>query len=173
MSPRVYFYVFKTSFGRFRLGATSKGLYSLDFPKKPAPSRQTDRMPDRINRLARRAASQILRYLQGEKVDFRRLPIDWTGTRGFSRRVLQVLRRISWGRIESYQSLARCVSLPRATRAVGRVLHLNRLPIILPCHRVLLKTGGLGGFSKGKEWKKRLLKIERNRVDKLCNTVRS
>lgn len=156
----MYSYRFKTNSGYFNLQATSRGLYSLQFGKGPKDGKLTE-APLQLKQLARKLSS----YLDGKTVDFRKVPIDWLGYTPFKRRVLEKLRRIPRGKTASYQWLARQAGKPEASRAVGQVLRCNRLPIILPCHRVLPKNGGLGGFSKGATWKKRLLKLERARVD--------
>ena len=161
-------YEFKTPFGSFCLRATLKGLYSLErvLPlRRIHPSESKSRIPPRIRSLLKRAAREVDAYLTGQGVDFCHFPVDWTGVGAFERRVLQELRKIPRGRTESYQFLAQKAGRPKAARFVGRILHLNRLPFIVPCHRIVPKRGGLGGFSRGVRWKKRLLKIERNGAD--------
>ena len=155
---------FKTRFGTFQLWATSRGLYSLEFGARPG-RREPQRIPRGIRKLLEKATREISSSLNGRKPAFDSLPIDWTGYRGFEKRVLGVLRKIQWGRTSTYKDLAVRAGRPRSARYVGRILHLNRLPLILPCHRIVPKAGGLGGFSKGLEWKRRLLKLEGARVD--------
>ena len=164
--------VFRTPYGLFCLSATSEGLYSLDFPKKnPSFSRRLPasqrRGPDRrVERLLDQGSAKIQSYLHGRRVDFRYLKIDWAGYSPFGERVLSRLRRVSWGRTASYDDIAQAVGAPGASRAVGQVLRSNRLPMILPCHRIIRKSGTFGGFSRGILWKKRLLKLESACVDK-------
>jgi len=52
------------------------------------------------------------------------------------------------------------IGRPTAARAVGQACGANPIPVLIPCHRVLSSDGGLGGFSAGLEWKKRLLAVE-------------
>jgi O-6-methylguanine DNA methyltransferase len=66
---------------------------------------------------------------------------------------------IPWGSALTYGELAVAVGSPRATRAVGTACATNRLPLIIPCHRVLAADGP-GGFSSGLEWKAKLLELE-------------
>lgn len=76
----------------------------------------------------------------------------------FQARMRRHLLRIPAGQTLSYGQLAaRMRSRPRA---VGQALGANPLPILVPCHRVVAKNG-LGGFSCGEEWKRKLLKLER------------
>ena len=166
---KIYSYPFKSPFGTFRITATPKGLYSLEEVKERKRKRSEtlkDRIPPRIDSLLRLAAREILFFLEGKRVYFQSLPIDWTGYGTFEKKVLRELRKIPWGSTQTYQSLARRACRPQAARAVGRVLHHNRLPFVLPCHRIVLKGGGLGGFSRGLRVKRRLLKLESRRVDK-------
>ena len=165
---KIYSFKFRTPFGTFCLRATSKGLYSLETGEPPAQREAgvgERKIPRRIHSLLEEAARKLSFYLRGRKVDFGRFPVDWTGLKTFERRVLVKLRKIPWGRVESYQFLAAKAGKPGAARAVGRILHLNRLPFIVPCHRIVPKKGGMGGFSRGVRWKKRLLKIETGRAD--------
>jgi methylated-DNA-[protein]-cysteine S-methyltransferase len=80
----------------------------------------------------------------------------------FQRRVVQQCRRIPPGETRTYGELALASGAPRAARAVGSVMASNRVPIIVPCHRVLRAGGKLGGYSMGSglPMKLRLLKME-------------
>ena len=164
--------VFRTPFGLFRLSATSEGLYSLDFPKRnPAfskrlPASQRKESGRRVGRFLDQGAAEIQSYCHGKRVNFGHLKIDWAGYSPFGERVLSRLRRVPWGRTASYGDLAQAAGAPGASRAVGQVLRSNRLPVVLPCHRIIRKSGTLGGFSRGAIWKKRLLKLESACVDK-------
>lgn len=159
----IYSCKFKTTLGSLSLAATSQGLYSLEFRRAKSSN---DKIPARVNALLKRAARQIRRYLSGKQLDFPGLPIDWTGYRPFEKKVLRGLRRIPAGKTATYQFLAKRAGRPKATRYVGRILHVNRLPIVIPCHRILPKKGGLGGFSQGTGVKRHLLKLEHSRADK-------
>ena len=165
---KIYSFQFQTPFGSFCLRATSKGLYSLEpagTARRNPSSKSKKGTPPRLHSLLKQCAWKVRSYLAGEKVEFHRYPLDWTGLAAFEQRVLRELRKIPWGRTENYQFLAEKAERPKAARSVGRILHLNRLPFIVPCHRIVPKKGGLGGFSRGVRWKKRLLKIESKRAD--------
>ena len=92
------------------------------------------------------------------------LPVDWTLTRGFGRRVLRATARIPYGSASTYKDVAAKAGSPRASRAAGNALGANPLPIIVPCHRVLHSTGGLGGYTGGLERKRALLDLEAGRL---------
>lgn len=74
-----------------------------------------------------------------------------------SERILKEVRKIPFGKTVTYGDLAK--KLRTSPRAVGVALRLNRVPVIIPCHRVVAK-GGLGGYSYGVEIKKKLLGLE-------------
>ena len=104
-------------------------------------------------------------FAEGQPTDFSDLQIDDDYATTFQRRVLQACRKIPWGETVTYGQLASRVGRPAAARAVGSVMAGNRVPLIVPCHRVVPASGGLGGFSapQGVKMKRRLLDAE-----KLC-----
>lgn len=78
----------------------------------------------------------------------------------FKGKVLLVVKKIPRGRVLSYAEVARLAGSPSAFRAVGNILHKNKNPKI-PCHRVILASGGLGGYRWGIKRKADLLKKEK------------
>lgn len=104
-------------------------------------------------------------YAAGQPVDFHDVAIDLGPQSDFQRRVVRCCRRIAYGKTATYGQLARLAGSPGAARAVGQVMAANRVPIIVPCHRVVAADGSLGGFSApgGVELKRRLLELEQKR----------
>ena len=86
--------------------------------------------------------------------------LDLRGT-VFQLRVWEALRRIPRGETRSYSELAREMGEPKATRAVARACALNRVAVVVPCHRVVGANGSLTGYRWGVERKKALLEAER------------
>jgi len=74
--------------------------------------------------------------------------------------VYELLARVPEGKITTYGDIAKALGYPRASRAIGRILNKNPNPIIVPCHRVIMSSGNLGGYAFGKARKKELLKKE-------------
>ncbi|MBU0711889.1 MGMT family protein [bacterium] len=72
---------------------------------------------------------------------------------------------IPFGQIITYGDIARWMNKPGASRAVGRALHNNPVPVFIPCHRVVGKDGNLTGFSAGLGLKKQLLRLEGHRIE--------
>ena len=114
------------------------------------------------DKLARDVLDRLVRYLDGEPVDFDDVPVTLKHLSAFQRRVVAACRAIGFGRTRSYGELAAAAGSPGAARAVGQVMAGNRTPLIVPCHRVLAANGKLGGFSapQGLAMKRRLLELE-------------
>lgn len=99
-------------------------------------------------------------YLSGTDYTFD-IPLDLHGT-PFQLAVWKALRDIPYGETRSYSDLAKAVGNPRGVRAVGTAVGKNPTLIVVPCHRIIQKDGGLGGFSAGIPLKKKLLKHEQS-----------
>ncbi len=74
--------------------------------------------------------------------------------------MLQECARIPFGATSTYKQMAIAAGSPTAFRAAGGALGSNPIPIVVPCHRVLASSGGLGGYTGGLERKRLLLSIE-------------
>ncbi len=97
---------------------------------------------------------ELAEYFAGTRKEFT-VPLVYRGT-SFQMRVWDELRRIPYGETRSYVDLAHAIGAPNASRAVGHTNGLNRISIVIPCHRVVNKNGELGGYGGGL-WRKRLL----------------
>ena len=112
--------------------------------------------PSRLDAVRR----ELEEYFAGRRREFE-LPLDWALTGGgFRRRVLQQCAQIPFGATSTYREMAVAAGSPRAFRAAGNALGSNPIPIVVPCHRVLASSGGLGGYTGGLERKRALLAIE-------------
>ena len=105
------------------------------------------------------AARQIGEYFAGERRAFD-LPLAPEST-PFQAEVLAELRRIPYGETRTYGQIAWEMGRPGASRAVGAANGRNPLPIVIPCHRVVGRTGALTGFGGGLAAKRYLLELER------------
>lgn len=74
--------------------------------------------------------------------------------------VYDILVRIPEGKVTTYGDIAKALGHPGASRAIGRILNKNPNPIVVPCHRVVMSDGSIGGYAFGKARKKELLKKE-------------
>jgi methylated-DNA-[protein]-cysteine S-methyltransferase len=88
------------------------------------------------------------------------VPIDWALYSDFGRRVLQATAAIPFGRTATYGEVAAQAGNAKASRAAGRALGANPIPIIVPCHRVIGTSGRLTGYTGGLHRKEALLRLE-------------
>ncbi len=103
----------------------------------------------------------IRRYCAGESVDLTSLPVALGGSPVFFRNAWLACRNIPAGETRSYAWLASQAGNARAARAAGQAMARNRLPLLVPCHRVVGSDGGLHGFGGGGlSMKARLLELE-------------
>ena len=84
----------------------------------------------------------------------------------FSKRVFTIIKKIPKGNVATYTAVAKKAGKPKAYRAVGNILHANPHPIRVPCHRVVQKTGDIGGYIFGKKKKIEILKKDGVKFDK-------
>lgn len=94
-----------------------------------------------LNKVAERVCRQIERYLDDPRYRFT-VPFEYRGS-AFQCRVWREISKISSGKTNTYKGIAE--ALQNAPRAVGGACGKNRLPLIIPCHRVL-GSNGIGGF---------------------------
>jgi O-6-methylguanine DNA methyltransferase len=155
-----------TPVGPMTLGATDEALVLCDFSGRPMMPAQLAAVRRRFgptiegdSPILDRAEAQLREYLAGTRRAFD-LPLELPGS-AFQERVWAELRRIPYGETIAYRELAARVDAPRAQRAVGRANGSNRLAVIVPCHRVVATSGGLGGYGGGLDAKRFLLDLER------------
>lgn len=163
-------FTFPTQLGWMALAADGERLVRLTFGHPSAAAAvasldlddwaATDRrdlspaMADLVERLER--------YAAGEEMSFADVAVDLSHLTEFQQRVVRQCRKIPRGRTRTYGELAAAAGNPGAARAVGSVMARNRLPIVVPCHRVVGSAGSLGGFSapEGLSMKQRMLAME-------------
>jgi len=114
----------------------------------------------RRSELAEQTLDQIVAYLDGESKKIL-APIALGGT-DWQQQVWAVIRAIPYGATWTYAQVAAKIGKPGAARAVGRACRENKLPLIIPCHRVVAMEE-LGGFVGGTECKKLLLDLEQGK----------
>ena len=150
-----------TAEGEFGAEYTGRGLAALRFPRtagSPTPSAAT-KAPAEIRRWHALTIKAVKAALAG-RLPSPLPPLDLAGGTAFQQRVWRALPAIGAGQTRSYGELAAAVGQPKAARAVGAACGANPIPLLIPCHRVLAAGGGLGGFTAGLEWKRRLLEGE-------------
>jgi len=161
---RIGFSTARTPFGWMVVGATERGLCWLALAGTAAEAEGSlrEEFPEATLRKDPALSGLVeaaVRTVAGAETDGK-LALDLRGT-AFQLRVWQALRAIPRGETRSYSELARELGEPKATRAVARACAMNRVAVVVPCHRVVGVSGALTGYRWGMERKKMLLEAEK------------
>jgi methylated-DNA-[protein]-cysteine S-methyltransferase len=105
------------------------------------------------------AVRQLSEYFRRQRTEFD-LPLDLSAGTLFNQSVWRELLKIPYGHTTSYSAIAQQLNKPDAVRAVGMANRSNPIAIIIPCHRVIAKSGDLHGYYYGLEMKRKLLELE-------------
>ena len=166
-SADVHYALVDSPVGTLVAAATPRGLAALSYEDHSGgadavldwlSAKLSPRMleaPARLDDVRR----ELDEYFEGRRRDFD-VPIDWTLTSPFGRRVLKATAAIPFGRVSTYGEMASRAGNPKASRAAGRALGANPIPIVVPCHRVIGASGRLTGYTGGLYRKVALLEIE-------------
>ena len=142
----------KSPFGYFKITGSELGIQSV---------RLTDQTPESISKTEHLedCVQQMKEYFAGERKVFE-LKFDWVDATAFNQSVWQELLKIEYGHTTSYSAIANQLNNPKSVRAVGMANRNNPIAIIVPCHRVIAKSGDLQGYFYGLEMKRALLELE-------------
>jgi len=121
--------------------------------------RPDDAISDDPNPLFREVKSQLHSYFESKLTHFA-IPLVFLGT-DFQRKVWNALLEIPYGETRTYGEIATRIQNPTAVRAVGAAIGKNPFAILVPCHRVIGRSGDLTGFAGGLKAKALLLNLER------------
>jgi methylated-DNA-[protein]-cysteine S-methyltransferase len=154
--------IMDSQLGQILVAKDEQGLRHLSFHQGIDPL-AIDPAWTRDAKKLKSVTDQLKAYFAGELTCFE-VDLAPVGT-PFQQKVWAALCEIPYGRTASYLDIARAIGNEKACRAVGGANGKNPIPIIIPCHRVIGKSGKLVGFSSGLEIKARLLKLESNRVE--------
>lgn len=108
----------------------------------------------------RRVRQQLQEYVDGQRDQFD-LDLDLAHGTPFQQSVWHSLLAVPYGQTTTYGDIANSLDNPKAIRAVGGAIGRNPISIIVPCHRIIGKSGKLTGYSGGLDIKEKLLKIEK------------
>lgn len=120
---------------------------------------QEQQICERHSELLQEACLQLDEYFQGKRRQFD-LPLGYKGT-DFQESVWRELQNIPYGETRSYEDIAVKIGNPKAVRAVGQANNRNPILLLIPCHRVIHKSGDISGFACGIETKRYLLELEK------------
>ena len=137
----------KTPIGVLEIIGTTKAIQSILFVEEEGEA--DDTLPEGMER----CLSELKAYFDGTNRHFT-FPYEQQGT-PFQHEVWTALATVPFGSTVSYRQVAEQIQRPLAVRAVGRSNGLNRLSIVVPCHRIIGSNGTLTGYAGGlwrKEW---------------------
>lgn len=161
----VVYTITESPLGALIVAATECGLCKVsigDSPKKVEAELRREFHAATLVRddtVLRDVVNDVLERLEG-RTPSAELPLDVRGT-AFQRRVWEELRRIPTGEVRTYGEVAAAIGEPGAARAVGSACGANPVPIVVPCHRVVPATGGVGNYGLGPARKRELLRREK------------
>ncbi len=142
--------------GVLTLAASAQGLAALAWGDQRARVAAPN---DAEHPILQQANDELDAYFHRRRTDFT-VPLDIQGT-AFQLEVWALLREIPYGKTTSYGDLARTLGSPGKAQAVGLATSQNPVGIVVPCHRVIGKSGALTGFAGGLKTKAFLLEHER------------
>jgi len=177
MKPHIKTQIIETAFGWAAGAWSDKGLAALTLPQE-SPGEAISSLAERLDRWAGRNADfapgisraesdKLLPHFQNLLLDYYNrlpvnfnIPVDLSWCTPFQFRVLNAIRAIPYGQTLSYAQVGITAGYPKAARAVGNAAGSNLTPVVIPCHRVIMYNGKLGGFSDQIAFKKLLLDLE-------------
>ena len=157
--------ILATTLGSLLVASTPRGLCAVRFGESEATLERELRQEfraaaiERDDRALRPVAGQVEQLLQNG-VNAAQIPLDIQGT-AFQQLVWKALRRIPCGKTRSYSDIAKAIGRPKAVRAVASACASNPVAVVVPCHRVVGKSGSLAGYRWGVKRKAALLENER------------
>ncbi len=161
--------VFETELGYVGLAVSEETVIRTTLPEPDELSAllrmaETEIGPDteEVDDFVESVMDMIASYCAGEPVDLTSVSVDDSGATEFTREVREACRTIPRGEVRTYRWLAEQAGNPAASRAAGRAMATNPVPLLVPCHRVVGSNGKLTGFggSSGIRLKERLLRME-------------
>lgn len=145
-------YSYKTKIGYITIEENNGEIVEINFGKSMDLNQGE-------NELLQDTYREIVEYLDKKRKVFT-IPFKISGTE-FQRSVYKELLKIPYGETRSYKDIAKSIGNEKAYRAIGNANNKNKVPIIIPCHRVIGTNNSLVGYAGGIEIKKFLLELEK------------
>lgn len=160
----VHYAFTETSLGEVLIASDEQGLCFMGFTEENRAEALEDlerriKPASLVEDKSDQWITQVHAWLSAGMIGEHHLPLSLHGT-PFQVAVWKALLEIPYGTVVSYQAIARAIGRPKAVRAVGTAIGRNNLSILIPCHRVLTTSGGIGGYRWGIARKQRLLEQE-------------
>ena len=153
------FSILDTKFGQFGILATRKKLKRVILPNELESLRLQITHPNNHSLFLNKIINQLNHYFLGDLINF---DIEYElEIPSFYKTVLNEVYKIPYGETVPYKYIANKIDNSRAYRAVANANAANPIPIIIPCHRIILSNGKSGGYGGGKKLKQELIRLER------------
>ena len=156
-----YYFVIDSPIGQLHLTSTEKNLSGIFHNlerRKTSHINNRDFINDK-NIIIEKTIFQLSEYFDGKRKNFN-IPLELSGT-NFQLKAWEALKKIPYAKTVSYSDQAKLAGNPKATRAIGNANNANPISIIIPCHRVIGKSGELVGYGGGLDRKDYLLNLEK------------
>lgn len=151
----MFTYTYPAPFGQLTITEDKKAIIGLSFHKSEKLAAMA---VEKESPLIKQAYQQLQEYFAGNRKQFN-LPLSPVGT-PFQQKVWTALQTIPYGETASYQDIAIKVGCPKGPRAIGMANNKNPIAIIIPCHRIIGKSGKMVGYGGGLPIKEFLLALE-------------
>src|SRR5712692_1319314 len=161
---QIQYTIVDSPLGRLLVGATERGVCAVcmgDSDRTVETVLAEDYPSANLHRndeAMKEWAGACVKYFAGSSSPLK-IPLDVTGT-AFQWKVWKKIQSIPYGKTATYSGIAGALGSPNASRAVARACATNHVALVIPCHRVIGKDGGLHGYRWGNERKLKLLKLE-------------
>lgn len=157
----------QTPLGEMVACAVDQGICLLEFTDRKTIEKQLNAlskalkadMVEKEHSHFRQLEEELIEYFDGKRSRFD-VPLFTTGTE-FQEKVWQLLRKIPMGEIRTYKQQSELLGNPKSIRAVGTANGINKIAILIPCHRVIGSNGELVGYAGGIWRKQKLLELEK------------
>ena len=157
----------QTPLGEMVACAVDQGICLLEFTDRKTIEKQLKALSkalkadilEKEHSHFRQLEEELTEYFDGKRSRFD-VPLFTTGTE-FQEKVWQLLREIPMGEIRTYKKQSELLGNPKAIRAVGTANGINKIAILIPCHRVIGSNGKLIGYAGGIWRKQKLLELEK------------
>lgn len=165
MTAAIAYATLDSPLGELLVASGPRGLIRISFPEEPHDDVLEELGGSGLGEVSTgaldRERAQLTEYFAGTRTDFD-LQVDLSLIEGsaFTKRVLAATSRIPYGSTSTYGAVAAKAGAPHGGRAAGNALNANPVPFVVPCHRVILASGDLGGYAGHEDRKAWLLRHE-------------
>lgn len=152
MSKSIAYY--QSPLGILQITSNGSAITAIRFVDEKPLDQTTSQCP-----IIDTAITQLEEYFANKRDQFN-LPLAPEGGTLFMQQVWSELIKIGYGTTTSYKQIAIASGNPKAFRAVGTAIGKNPIAIVIPCHRIIPASGGIGNYAYGKSVKNKLLQLE-------------